>query len=117
MSNNVEIQANLGRIKESLGQIETNAKVLSEFGKEENIKNNETLITESSKILKESATNANNMIDKLLEIINNSTTDNSNNFILNNTIDNINNFLKILDSVQIGAIGHIFVSITIIFCI
>lgn len=29
MSNNIEIQANLGRIKESLEQIETNAKVLS----------------------------------------------------------------------------------------
>jgi Sec-independent protein translocase protein TatA len=72
LTENVEIQANLGRFKESLDDVQNNVKILSNF-EENNNETNKTLITESSKTLKESSNKANELINKLLEYINNKT--------------------------------------------
>jgi hypothetical protein len=110
LTENVEIQANLGRIKESLDEVQNNVKILSNF--EEN-NNNQTLITESSKTLKESASKANDLIDKILEFINNKTS--SNNFTFQNILNNYNQFFDSLTFIQKGAMVHILVSISILF--
>lgn len=66
--------------------------------------------------MKESATNANNMIDKLLEFINKTNRDN-NQFIINNIYENYIQFLNTLTTLQRGAIAHILVSICVLFLI
>jgi len=114
MMENVEIQAKLGRVKESLESIENNAKILNNLSK--NKDNNDTLINESSNTLKESATKANELIDKIFEIINNSDSNSSNNYI-QNIFDNINKILSTFDTIQLGAIGHISACISILLCI
>jgi hypothetical protein len=109
LNENVEIQANLGKVKESIENIEHNAKILNNLS--QNNENNQTLINESSKTLKESASKANELIDKILEIINNS----GNNNYIQNIFENINKFLTTLTTIQLGAIGHIFACISILF--
>ena len=118
MIENVEIQAELGRVKESIEDIMNNAKIINSFTNEVNIKANETLIIESSKVIEKSAIKTNDLIDKILDFINNSSSGNNNNFInITNIIDNINNFLSSFNSIQLSAIGHIFTCITILICI
>jgi hypothetical protein len=112
LNEDVEIQANLGKVKESIESIEHNAKILNNLS--QNNENNQTLINESSKTLKESASKANELIDKLLDIINNNS---GNNNYMQNIFENINNFLNSLTSIQLGAVGHIFACISILYCL
>jgi hypothetical protein len=107
---NVEIQANLGRVKEYLDEVQNNVKILNNF--EEN-NNNQILITESSKTLKDSASKANELIDKILEYINNKTS--SNNLTFKNILNDYNNFFDSLTFIQKGAMVHTLVSISILF--
>jgi methyl-accepting chemotaxis protein len=112
LNEDVEIQANLGKVKESIENMEHNAKILNNLS--QNNENNQTLINERSKTFKESASKANKLIDKLLDIINNNS--GSNNY-MQNIFDNINNFLNSLTSIQLGAVGHIFACISILYCL
>jgi|ERR1700727_359668 len=110
MITNLEVQTNLGKIKESIDNIQNNVYKLSNV---ENNEINQTLNTEIFNTLKESVIKTNNLIDKILEFIKANL--NNNNFINNNILSEYNQFFDSLTFIQKGAIVHTLVSISVLF--
>src|SRR5215472_4268147 len=92
---NAEVETNLSKIKECLDSVQANVKNISEI-KSNN--DNKDLIAESCDSVNESANKANTLLDKILDLINDSSTSNSNNFDINiyNILNEYNNFFNSL---------------------
>ena len=105
-SNNTEVVASLGRIKQGLGIVNHDTKNLAS---QISINNNQT-IDNSSKVLSKSTSNVIDEINKLMDKVNNGSGSNKN--FLNNIFD-----FTSYTTAQLGAISHIFACIFIFGCL
>lgn len=116
ISTNTEVQSNLTQMKDCLDSVQSNITKLNEI-KPNN--DNKDLINESLKNVSDSANNAGQLIDKILDFINNSSgsSSSSNNFTIQNLLENYHQFFDSLTTIQKGAFAHILLCTVILFCI